>query len=84
MPCTGGSALETFFEETVLDAGIDVTFLDATVSFDRRLLIATGRLTVSIKANEKNYGIQTCDVVLRQIEGNWLVTGFRIVVPTEQ
>jgi len=84
VPCTGGSALEQFFEETVLDAGIDVTFLDATVSFDRRLLIATGRLTVSIKTNEKNYGIQTCDVVLRQIEGNWLLTGFRIVVPTEQ
>ena len=66
-----------------MDAGIDVTFVDATVSFDRRLLIATGRLMVSIKTNEKNYGMQTFDVVLRQIEGNWLLTDLRVVVPTE-
>lgn len=79
----GRSALVTFFEETSLDAGIDVTFVDATVSFDRRLLIATGRLMVSIKTNEKNYGMQTFDVVLRQIEGNWLLTDLRVVVPTE-
>lgn len=79
----GRSALAKFFEETGLDAGIAVTFLDATVSFDRRLLIATGRLEVSVEMNQKNYGTRVFDVALRQIDGNWLLTDLRIVVPVE-
>ena len=79
----GRSALATGFQERSLDAGITVTFLDATVSFDRRLLIAAGRLEVSVEMNQKNYGARVFDVALRQIDGNWLLTDLRVVVPVE-
>ena len=77
----GRSALVAFLEETGLDTGLTVTFLDATVSFDRRLLIATGHLKVSIETSQKNYGTRVFDVALRQIEGNWILTNLRVVVP---
>ena len=80
----GRSALATVFEKISLDAGITVTFLDATVSFDRRLLIAAGRLEVSVEMNQKNYGTRVFDVALRQIDGNWLLTDLRVIVPVEQ
>ena len=64
-----------------MDTGLTVTFLDATVSFDRRLLIATGHLKVSVETSQKNYGTRVFDVALRQIEGNWILTDLRVVVP---
>ena len=79
----GSNVLATVFEEISLDAGITVTFLDATVSFDRRLLIAAGRLEVSVEVNQKNYGTRVFDVALRQIDGDWLLTDLRVIVPVE-
>ena len=77
----GRNVLATVFEEISMDAGITVTFLDATVSFDRRLLIAAGRLEVSVEVNQKNYGTRVFDVALRQIDGDWLLTDLRVIVP---
>jgi len=79
----GRCALATFLEQISLGEESTVNFVDAAVSFDRRLLIATGRLEVSIEVNQKNYGTRVFDVALRQIDGNWLLTDLRAVMPVE-
>ena len=56
---------------------------DTTINFDRRLLIASGRLRVSIETNEKNYGMRVFDVALRQVQDSWLLTDLHVVVPAE-
>ena len=77
-------ALNVLFDEPSVDGGIAVNFLDATINFDRRLLLASGRLRVFIETNEKNYGMRVFDVALRQVQDSWLLTDLRVVVPTEQ
>ena len=67
----------------VPDDGINVTFFDATVTFDRRMLIASGRLsaraTSCSSAGEEIYAARLLDVALRQIDGDWLVEDLRVV-----
>lgn len=77
------SALDVLFDEPIANGGIAVNFLDTTINFDRRLLIASGRLRVSIETNEKNYGMRVFDVALRQVQGSWLLTDLHVVVPAE-
>lgn len=77
------SALDVLFDEPSVDGGIAVNFLDATINFDRRLLIASGRLRVFIETNEKDYGMRVFDVALRQVQDSWLLTDLHVVVPAE-
>ena len=77
------SALDVLFDEPIANGGIAVNFLDTTINFDRRLLIASGRLRVSIETNEKNYGMRVFDVALRQVQDSWLLTDLHVVVPAE-
>ena len=71
----------------VPDHEITVTFVDATVSFDRRLLIANGRLTALAtsrsSAGEEIYCSRPLDVALRRIDGDWLVDDLRTIDPAE-
>ena len=77
------SALDVLFDEPSVDDGIAVNFLDATINFDRRLLIASGRLRVFVETNEKDYGMRVFNVALRQVQDNWLLTDLHVVVPAE-
>lgn len=64
-----------------LDDLLDVTFLNMSFNFDRRLLIAQGKVAVYVngsspagKAMEGRYFL---DVVLRQLDGRWFVQELR-------
>ena len=67
----------------VPDGGVNVTFVEITINFDRRLLIASGRVIarVTLRASpvESIYGERPLDVALRQIEGDWLVDDLHAV-----
>ena len=71
----------------VPDGGVNVTFVEATINFDRRLLIASGRLVARATSQaspvEAVYGVRPLDVALRQIEGDWLVDDLRAVDDAE-
>lgn len=60
---------------------LDVTVLDMSFDFDRRLLIAQGRAAVQVSGlfpvGQTMEGRYLFDVVLRQLDGRWFVQELR-------
>ena len=65
--------------------GIAVAILDATVNFERRLMVATGSMTARAAsqsiAGEELFGVRTFTLTLRHVDGEWLIDDMRAVDP---
>lgn len=83
-PMEGRQALANFVTSLSMPSdGVYVTVFDMSVTFDRRLLIATGRLSACVSSqssgDEGVYRVRLFDIMLRQIDGDWLVQDLRVV-----